>query len=1503
MRKSLITAALAIATLFFSATSSHSWTIIQLTDNEYSDRNYQVNSSGQVVWEGYDGHDWEIFVFDGIDPPERATSNSDDDTNPQISDSGWVVWEQNDTAEGDYKIWIGTTSGIAWIYDDRPDYDDRYPDINSDGVVTWQGWDGSHWQIYVHDSAGLHKISTLVYDPPGPGDYTYENAPPQINDMGFIAWEHQTIEGGNPKTKAIGAYYDGDSYFVRPGFLASQIDMSDTNGMVWIGGETSGPLPNREIFGSSDAGVHVHQVTYEASLPYHEFKTHPRINDFSHVVWSGRDADETDYDIFFDRSGIGQLTYNDYDDAHPEIRSDTDDVVWEGYDGNDNEIFFVSSSSNFKNIIQLTRNCRDDTLPLIAGNGDVVWQYNDGNDGEIFLARPYYPGPATHWASTYSGIDEDQADSAQQTSDGGYIVSGSTETFGAGGSDIWMIKLDEAGSVEWETSIGGTDSEYGVSMDIAGRDGLLDGYILAATTTSFGEGEDDIWIAKLDLSGNATWERSVGGPGIDIPGSIIRLDCELGYVVAGKTESFGADSNGDAWIFRLDANGAVEWQKRYGAASGGEHIADIRQTGDDGLIAAGDTHSFGTNGDFWVLKLDALGNVEWQKAYGGSDIDYAVSIRQVGDGGYIVAGNSYSFEVSTASYDVWVLRLDASGDILWQKAYGTIAWDFVTSIDVTADGGFVMTGTTGAADPFAPRDAWVMKLDYTGEIEWQQKYGGVDLTADDSLSSIEQSADGGFIAAGGTEYFGLGGGDFWVLKLDENGEIPGCSAMATWSATSKDTDGTAADTSANVSDTSATPAATTSMTTDTMAIQGDGCELVPADLIDLPKTGQTISYYAADDGALQMGVSWPSGRFINNGDGTMTDSLTGLMWLTDANSANTIGHDPDGTGDGSMLWESALDFVAGINNGTYSISAPHTDWRLPNINEIESLAHWGQGDEAAWFSGQGFDNIQPEYYWSSTTYVRSSTSARCIDMSTGHISTSIKASALLHVWPVRGGQQDYPDTTSPANVWKTGQTTSYYPGDDGDWQMGVFWPIPRFIENGDGTVTDSLTALTWLQDGSCLGAGPWETGHNNIADFNTNPDGFACEGYTADYDDWRMPNRKELFSLIDYSQPSPYPSVPPDHPFTNLSLNWYWTSTTYAPLTPDNPTWAWSIPLDSVSMSYQHKSGASNFWAVRGGEAAIELPAISRNLSTLNNSCPEGQDAPGQSFDVWNSGAGTLSYSISDDADWLSCSPENGTSTGETDTVTVTYATSGLPAGSYAGTITISDPLASNDPQYVAVDLTITPVPTISFYPDSLSTSCSQGTDPFPEGLTVWNSGDGTLFYSISDDAEWLSCSPSTGISTGEADSITITYATSGLSAGSYLATVTVSDPTASNNPQYVPVELTVGPPAGLSHINCLTPTNESVLGSAPTFTWTSIGGTNNRFAVDLSLDWTFTQYWSTYENLHQPLSAQSWAMPATLWNRIPSGTYAYWRVRGADLDVAPLTIITGDDVWWFYKP
>lgn len=369
------------------------------------------------------------------------------------------------------------------------------------------------------------------------------------------------------------------------------------------------------------------------------------------------------------------------------------------------------------------------------------------------------------WAKTYDSGGLDISRSIQQTSDGGYIL------VGASNGDIAVLKLDSDGNIVWQKTYGSNNGYRDVAYSVQQTsDG---GYIVAGGTDSFGAGSDDVLVLKLDPDGNVLWQKTYGGTSEDRAYSI-QQTMDEGYIVAGYTYSFGLLYS-DAWIIKLDSGGDVLWQKTFGG-SGFDFAYSIQQSKDEGYIIAGSTRSFESRErDAWILKLNSDGDVLWQKTYGGWFHDSAYSIQQTTDGGYIIAGSSNSFD--TGYGDVWIFKLDSHGNILWQKTYGGTNSDWANSIQQTSDGGYIVAGETVnlGINPF---DALILKLDSNGNVVWQKTFGGSGF---DSAVSVYETSDGGYIVAGDTTSLHAHNGnrDFWVLKLNANGEIADCQAMGT----------------------------------------------------------------------------------------------------------------------------------------------------------------------------------------------------------------------------------------------------------------------------------------------------------------------------------------------------------------------------------------------------------------------------------------------------------------------------------------------------------------------------------------------------------------------------------------------------------------------------------------------------------------------------------------------------------------------------------------------------
>jgi hypothetical protein len=343
----------------------------------------------------------------------------------------------------------------------------------------------------------------------------------------------------------------------------------------------------------------------------------------------------------------------------------------------------------------------------------------------------------------------------------------------------------------------------------------------------------------------------------------------------------------------------------------------------------------------------------------------------------------------------------------------------------------------------------------------------------------------------------------------------------------------------------------------------------------VPQTGQTLCYNSSvtvipcagtgQDGDLQTGVVWPNLRFTDNSlanlaDLTVTDNLTGLIWTKDANAPGPAACGPAT----AKIWQSALDYAACLN--TYSYLG-YDDWRVPSVRELGSLV------DALRYSpslpvGHPFTAVQSRNYWSSTSV--NTTSVWRVDMGVGYVGSGDKI-LTNYVWPVRSGQT----AVVPALTPKTGQTVSYAARDDGALQPGVAWPSPRFSDNLDGTVTDNLTDLTWLKTANCFGSKYWS---DALTDANSLTSGSCGLSDDSTVGDWHLPNKNELWSLVDYGRSNP--ALLAGHPFSNVQGSYYWSGTTYA----DGTGYAWLVGIYSGDVDYVYKFDNFYVWPVRSGQ-------------------------------------------------------------------------------------------------------------------------------------------------------------------------------------------------------------------------------------------------------------------------------------------------------------------------------
>jgi len=372
----------------------------------------------------------------------------------------------------------------------------------------------------------------------------------------------------------------------------------------------------------------------------------------------------------------------------------------------------------------------------------------------IFSSDNVFPG----WFKHYGGTSQDFGLCVDQTSDGGYIMAGYSESYTYGDDDFAIYKLDSSGNKVWFKHYGGTSDDIGHSIQQT-SDG---GYIVAGDTNSYTYGGSDSAIYKLNSSGNKVWFKHYGGINSDFA-NCIQQTSDGGFIVAGSTLSY-THGNADFAIYKLNSSGNKVWFKHYGG-SAQDYGRSVRQTSDGGYIVAGNTYSY-TYGDydFGVYKLDSNGNKVWFKHYGGTSQDFGLCVDQTSDGGYVVAG--YTSSYTHGSQDFAIYKLDSNGNKVWFKHYGGNDYDWGRSIQQNSDGGYIVAGYTQSYT-HGLYDFSIYKLNSAGNKVWFRHYGG---TQNDEAYSIRQISDGGYIVAGITESYTYGDEDFAIYKLDSNGD-------------------------------------------------------------------------------------------------------------------------------------------------------------------------------------------------------------------------------------------------------------------------------------------------------------------------------------------------------------------------------------------------------------------------------------------------------------------------------------------------------------------------------------------------------------------------------------------------------------------------------------------------------------------------------------------------------------------------------------------------------------
>ncbi len=377
-------------------------------------------------------------------------------------------------------------------------------------------------------------------------------------------------------------------------------------------------------------------------------------------------------------------------------------------------------------------------------------------------STPQAPDIVVDFITTLGGSKNESAQAVVNTTDGGYAVLGHAQSMDGDVTnksnesyDYWVLKFDTTNQLQWQKTYGGSDDDRGTDL-IQTSDG---GYAVIGKSksndldVSENAGFDDFWASKLDSSGSISWEYTFGFAGSDTPYSIIQTK-DNGYLLSGVLDvsasngqgdrnSIGSrHAGGDYWVIKLNASGVKQWSNYYGG-SFTDTAYDAIQTEDDGYIIIGSSDSDDVDisnprgsYDFWVIKISDTGTLVWEKSFGGSEIDEAHAISKTADGNYLIVGDTRSSDLdisqNNGAADLWVMKITPDGTLLWEKTLGGSSFDVGRSISKTQDNGFLISGSSRSTNGNltsnkGQNDAWVVKINSSGNLEWQKAIGGSEV--------------------------------------------------------------------------------------------------------------------------------------------------------------------------------------------------------------------------------------------------------------------------------------------------------------------------------------------------------------------------------------------------------------------------------------------------------------------------------------------------------------------------------------------------------------------------------------------------------------------------------------------------------------------------------------------------------------------------------------------------------------------------------------------------------
>jgi len=651
-------------------------------------------------------------------------------------------------------------SGLTHTVDDKPTpIDVLFVDYNLDEMTI--GWSrstdtdfNSYELMYSTSENGVKTSIATIVDVDSTG-YMLTNFDPTLENWFWVNvtdfWGQASYGSGLSNTiETPPAAIDVVSVTYDPSEMVVTWEQSEADDFrayeLFYSENESGAQSSVAVF----EDINTTFVTISDFDPTHENWFWVKVTDYWRLVSTGAglsntlDAAPTAAFIYPNEMSDGAITIRWTENRDDDF---TSYKLYESLHNNMNNSTLIYSSTSAVDTTYLISNLDPDQIYFYRLETNDFWNQQSESNVEVVAI-------GASLIKTFGGPENDWGTSVQMTMDGGYIMTGYTRSFGNGPAtpDLWLVKTDANGNEEWNQTYGGNDTDYGYSVQET-SDG---GYIMTGYTKSFGNGSADLWLIKTDVNGNQIWDQTFGGTGDDF-GLSVQATTDGNYIITGYTESFGNGLD-DVWLIKTDINGNEIWSQTFGGANFDRGLS-VQEIPGSGFIIVGNTgwSQDGSDDDIWLIKTDTNGNEEWNQLFGDSGDDIGRSVQVTSDGGYILVGSLGPS--GNGNSGAWLIKTDVNGNQIWNQTFGGSNGSG-QSVQETTDGGYILTGyTLSYGNGLA--DVWLTKTDINGNEIWSQTFGGSE---NDYGLSVQEGIGDTYIIAGSTWSYGSGSADIWLIK-------------------------------------------------------------------------------------------------------------------------------------------------------------------------------------------------------------------------------------------------------------------------------------------------------------------------------------------------------------------------------------------------------------------------------------------------------------------------------------------------------------------------------------------------------------------------------------------------------------------------------------------------------------------------------------------------------------------------------------------------------------------